>query len=96
MAEKEYIEREALIADCERAIKSANEYRMAIVDREFIDIVEAQEVTDVMEVVHGKWDYDGIALVCNKCSCSIVVEQGTADMNYCPNCGAKMDGDENG
>ena len=55
MAEKEYIERNELIAECERAIKSANEYRMAVVDHEFIDIVKAQYVEeDVVEVVRCK------------------------------------------
>ena len=51
---------------------------------------------DAVEVVHGRWKtYSDIA-VCNLCNSHVVAEQGTAELNYCPNCGAKMDGDGNG
>ena len=56
---------------------------------------------DAVEVVHGRWlDYSTIAFT-EKCSvCGFCVpwkEDGRLNRyNYCPNCGAKMDGDGNG
>ena len=52
---------------------------------------------DAVEVVHGRWTHDNPWLYgfeCNQCGKWILPEDGTADMNYCPNCGAKMDGDK--
>lgn len=51
---------------------------------------------DAMEVVHGRWksdtDGDPYCSVCRKCAGLLRIESG----NYCPSCGAKMDGDGNG
>ena len=44
----EYIEREALIRETEKKIAEANSYRMAVVDREFIDIINGEEAADVV------------------------------------------------
>lgn len=38
----------------------------------------------------GDWLDDGIAYKCSLCGKTLVVEQGDADMNYCPHCGAMM------
>ena len=53
---------------------------------------------DVAPVVHGRWIHDGrrVESGIDWCHCS---ECGKSDnfcarTNYCPNCGAKMDGDE--
>lgn len=69
-----------------------------IVERS-IDVkdIESLEPADVVPVVHGKWTklfYDGFN--CNKCGSTFVIMQGRNNMYYCPNCGAKMDGGENG
>ena len=42
---------------------------------------------DAVEVVHGRW-LEGKTLE----KCSICGKKGFPDWNYCPNCGAKMDG----
>lgn len=42
----------------------------------------------------GRWEADGIAMVCDQCGKKLVVEQGDADVNYCPHCGADMRGEE--
>lgn len=52
---------------------------------------------DAVEVVHGRWipiraPYKR-RFQCDQCK--HYVDAGT-DRNYCPNCGAKMDGDGNG
>jgi rubrerythrin len=51
---------------------------------------------DVVEVVHGRWRKElvkgfrgvfGEVFVCSKCGTRYLIP----NMNYCPNCGAKMD-----
>lgn len=47
-------------------------------------------------VRHGRWSLaeDGDGVVCSCCGkdlCNLVYE--TDDFNYCPHCGARMDGD---
>ena len=50
---------------------------------------------DVVEVVHGEWVWKelcgevGYMLVCSECEES---EGACVRFDYCPNCGAKMDG----
>ena len=59
---------------------------------------------DAVEVVHGRWvkKWHGNDLIgheyeeCSVCgSCIISDTEKFWDCNYCPNCGAKMDGKEN-
>lgn len=49
-------------------------------------------LADVVEVVHGKWEYDHWC----EFKCSICGHQSQSEPrgkeNFCPNCGAKMDG----
>ena len=62
-------------------------------------LMEDAPAVDAVEVVHGRWEqkkhkifgntYD---YVCSVCGCDYAL----AEYNYCPNCGAKMDGDGNG
>ena len=51
---------------------------------------------DAEPVRHGKWiGYAGtIGNECSVCGKWIDVLQGTAEMNYCPNCGADMRGEK--
>ena len=51
------------------------------------------ELPSAEPVRHGKWiGYAGtIGNECSVCAKWIDVLQGTAEMNYCPNCGARMD-----
>lgn len=53
-------------------------------------------VADVVPVVHGQWLDDQYFWRCSACLEWLEVAQGTADMNYCPHCGARMDGEDNG
>ena len=70
-------------------------------DREFIcpkgvSCKISKENIELVEVVHGRWGYNGIPeSMLSKCSvCGYSC--GASTFNYCPNCGAKMDGDGNG
>lgn len=56
---------------------------------------------DVAPVVHGRWDDSGrytfpsgsTAVRCTNCGCALTEsEYRLYDWNYCPICGAKMDG----
>lgn len=47
---------------------------------------------DAEPVRHGKWEDNAYIWKCGSCHKWLLVEDGDADMNYCPNCGAKMDG----
>ena len=70
-------------------------------------LVDSQPTVDAVEVVHGKWINDAVegfspfadspiwidVMQCSVCKGYI---DGSHPKNYCPNCGAKMDGDGNG
>lgn len=90
MAEKEYIEREAAIAETRKPRLTDGELR-----RRLAQIPAA----DVRPVVRGKWidrddDYYGWNMwACSACGEEFVLTEGTPDMNdyhFCPNCGADM------
>ena len=49
---------------------------------------------DVAPVVHGEWETNSDrpdSLICSVCSCGFDMWKHDPH-NYCPNCGAKMDG----
>lgn len=51
---------------------------------------------DFAEVKHGEWIYKNTYYEADNCNCSLCSQNMTTAkgtrMNYCPNCGAKMDG----
>lgn len=49
-----YIDADALYKETEKKIKEANSYRMAVVDRDFLDIINDADTADVVEVVRCK------------------------------------------
>ena len=70
-----------------------------VADKHYIDNMPT---VDAVEVVHGRWEEDeppkhyiftGVDVLyrCSECNNRFV-----HDTHYCPNCGAKMDGDGNG
>ena len=90
MADKEYIEREALIRDA-RQNKAIGLCMDDIVDVQ--RLIYDQPTADVAEVRHGEWEFhdtDENDMVIVKCSACGRKQYGGS--NYCPNCGAKMDG----
>ena len=87
----EYIDREALLLriDC----YGTNKFGM--LDEDIRAFIKAQPAADVAPVVHGRWEEasDGDGIVCPFCRtdfCTIIYD--TEYFNYCPSCGAKMDG----
>ena len=70
-------------------------------DNEYLsDRLKKAPTIEAKPVVHGRWEEasDGDGIVCPFCRtdfCTIIYD--TEYFNYCPNCGAKMDGGiENG
>ena len=91
MAEKEYIEREALVKRLKKE-ECDCEYLWAI-----LDIPTA----DVAPVRRGEWASEETAVTCTACGRSYdtdfeIKRNVIRDFDYCPNCGAKMGGDKNG
>ena len=49
---------------------------------------------DVAPVVHGRWVFDTVnGRECMKCSECLKSQTPTGVFTYCPNCGARMDGE---
>lgn len=77
MEKIEYIDKEELLGSLERKIKADNERRMAVVDTDFIDLVnDATVIEDVVEVVRCKdckhWGVIMFRNVCRRWSASDV------------------------
>ena len=56
------------------------------------EAVKEQPTADVAEVRHGKWSKNGNGRDCSICGFKYYANGGL--FNYCPKCGAKMDGKE--
>lgn len=93
MANGKLIREEDAIANIRKRLEIPAEYRVRA-----INAVEMAEPVDAVEVVHGRWIWkDG------ECFCSVCSEKGepkyhyesgeVEEYPYCPNCGAKMDGE---
>ena len=85
----EYIEREAAI----EAVKHV--WAKGLEPSQYIEIISA---ADVAPVRHGRWIEQekytfGVMYDCSICG-DRILDNGHS-WNYCPNCGAKMDGDMN-
>lgn len=96
------IDREKLLDDLLAAAKHGG--MGEIVAQTLMRYVKRQPAADVAPVVHGRWDdipntymsvaskdgtYHGNATSCSVCH---EVNPNAYKTNYCPNCGAKMDG----
>ena len=63
---------------------------------EATEIIAEAPTVDAVEVVHGRWgEYEAFkgAASFNGYPCSACGKRVSTKTNYCPNCGAKMDGD---
>ena len=80
------------------AIKAVNEQNAFTMTRSaLLDVLNSIPAADVVPVVHGRWIEDHDYLKCPECSVMVkwdFVFFDIGDWNYCPNCGAKMDGGE--
>ena len=97
----------ALLEEINRTIKIMEKQSNRPSIRNVIMCVKNAPTVDAVEVVHGRWlpvkyneYYSGGQhrtvwhLKCS--SCNHIAYKQPYGLNYCPNCGAKMDGDGNG
>ena len=65
---------------------------------EYVSVQEIADfpTADVVEVVHGEWIPIDVGDCCYRCSvCNFVRDAYLLEEdNYCPNCGARMDGEK--
>lgn len=97
----EYIERDALMlrikeihcAECDSY--NGVRCRACWVD-DTLDYIDSEPAADVAPVVHGHWEQvDDTKCRCSRCDIiALIGLYPHGDKNYCPNCGAKMDGAE--
>lgn len=101
----DYIRREAALEAFENADADVYEdYGDGTVDwgfgrKNIQNVINGIPAADVAEVVHGRW-IDGAEdftcgnhnAECSICRCYVSWDGCDEDFNYCPNCGAKMDG----
>lgn len=115
MAEKEYIERKALVEEirkAQRRLESCDDIKWERNKPYFKGLAWAHRIVldapaaDVVEVKHGEWipSPDGInPIKCRRCG-TVAPYRMELDFshdiglypyksNYCPHCGAKMDGE---
>lgn len=99
----EYIEREAAQKVAERygCTSGATLGRHSGLADCIASEIEALPAADVAPVRHGNWDSSGkymfvngdLAVRCSECGCSLRQEEYEKFYwNYCPVCGARMDG----
>lgn len=97
--ERDYIERNAVL---EEALNN-KAVRGGLADETDIkEIINDVHSADVVSVKHGKWRASkscGVLptnkFVCSECDGLVIIStyRNRCLYNYCPNCGAKMDGD---
>ena len=105
MADKEYIEKEAAIELLRDNINlpidsgTARAYWTRVVEIKdaLIGYIAKIPAADVAEVRHGEWKMSesGAIYFCNKCK-YLAMPREARGWNFCPNCGARMDGGKHG
>lgn len=81
-----YIHREKFLKKCTEAFGS-----FGILIKAIEEISNESIYADVVEVVHARWEKTHDDPRVNKYRCTNCKAEKMRD-NYCPNCGAKMDG----
>ena len=94
----DFIRREDALFALRKAERGGSMTALTRLERAYAEIRE-MPAADVAEVVHGRW-IDGAEdftcgnhnAECSICRCYVSWGGCDEDFNYCPNCGAKMDG----
>ena len=84
----EYIERENAIAWFMPYAHTGESIDEDVV----ISDIKGMKAADVAPVRHGLWKCRGDCGVTECSACGWSIEEYAGDYDYCPNCGAKMDG----
>ena len=92
---KDAINEVLTLRDC--SVNSEEKLAFSLVYRKLRELPTA----DVAEVMHGEWEIGEfnktrqiVVVECSECNCVLELPMSTYGLiyNYCPNCGAKMDG----
>ena len=106
MAEKEYINREVLLRDLSESVifscrtEDVSQLKKSL--EKLVTCIKSQPTADVAEVKHGEWnrheDFEHCWYECSNCGGEPLrsIWGVTCFTEYCPYCGAKMDGGKNG
>lgn len=89
----EYIEREALANNLELLARYEDRFTQSVI-LGVVGTIRAIKAADVVPVVHARWEINSDrpdSLICSVCNCGFDMWKHDPH-NYCPNCGAKMDG----
>lgn len=97
----EYIDRQALL-DAIPPTKEDKQISLYGAVADFISLACDVPAADVVPVVHGRWirfketdpETGYIHMKCSACSAYWSDPSHADHFRYCPNCGAKMDGEE--
>lgn len=97
------IDRDALIEKILDEGILGNGYSDSEREDDVIDMIESCHTVDAVPLKHGKWELNPDFFEClhiHRCSyCKkrpLYKQNNEVHSNYCPNCGAKMDGDQHG
>lgn len=96
-AEKRLIDANALVKQLEKSHEyHARNCREEVLLYRDIRIINEQPTVDAVEVVHGRLipSIAEVDCICSVCRSEFdnLLSKALAKWNYCPNCGAKMDG----
>ena len=94
----EYIEREALLEMCCNFMCQVQRNKCPFTNPcDEAGLIENAPAADVAPVVHGRWKLD-VNPYSHKWNykCTTCSGWTTDETDYCPNCGAKMDGGNDG
>lgn len=104
MAEKEYIEREAVLAYMSEVkavcISNFEDEASAVIAGMIVEIKDDEiPAANVAPVRHGEWANEETAVTCTACGRSYdtdfeIKRNVIMNFTYCPKCGARMDGGE--
>ena len=86
----EYIERRMAYSLAKKVCEAVDSNPRVLLPQIILDLIDDVPTADVQPVRHGRWLYDEGDFDCSECDG--IVERRV--YNYCPWCGAKMDGDK--
>ena len=94
-----YLDMDEILRHCRRYIGQEYDdpYLVSAVPEE---VIRSLPHADVVEVRHGHWhryskgsgSYNGVIILSDAFQCTICKKSSWNKSDYCPNCGAKMDG----